>query len=51
MNIHDYFAEQRKIKGREKQKAAIKSILLHIADKWIGFLALVVAAIALIRTF
>ena len=51
MNINDYFSEQRKINKRERRKATFRSILLYIADKWIDFLALVVAAIALIRTF
>lgn len=51
MTIYDYFAEKRKIAKREKRKESIKLILLYVADKWIDFLALVVAAIALIRTF
>lgn len=42
------------IRDREEKntkKARFRSVLSYIADKWIDFLALVIATIALIRTF
>lgn len=51
MNIQDIFREQHRLEKKERQKLTRKSFALYLADKWIDFLALIVAVIALIRTF
>lgn len=51
MKIEELFKEQHRIEKKQQRKLIRKSFLLYISDKWIDFLALVVAAIALVRTF
>ena len=50
--IAELNAERETRCAREKEKReARRSVLMYIADKWIDFLALLIALIALIRTF
>ena len=51
MTVYDLFKQQREAEAKKQRRARIRIVLAYVADKWIDFAALILAIIALIRTF